>query len=106
MQISKRLKLPYNTVQKYCRLPRSRSCRSQENLKKKARRKPNLKITPSEEQKIVDASKANPFKTATEIHREVELTNPVSVRTIRNVLIKNGLRAFHIDKKLVRTTQN
>ena len=78
--------------------------KSQE-LQKRAR-KPHLKITPSEEQKIVDASKANPYKTATEIHREIELTNPVSVRTIRNVLIKNGLRAFCIDKKLVRMAQN
>ena len=95
MQISKMLKLPYTTVQSYCR--------SLENPKKKERK---FKLTPSEEQMIVGVSKANPFKTATEIHREVELMNPVSLSTIKRVLIKNGLRSFRIDRKIVRITQN
>ena len=47
-----------------------------------------------QEKKIVDDRIVNPFKTATEIHKGVQLSNPVSVRTIRNVLIKNDLRAF------------
>ena len=78
--------------------------RSLENTK--VERKFYVKVTPDQKQKIVDATKANPYKTATELHREIELTNRVTVRTIKNVLIKNGLRAFHVDKKLVRKTQN
>ena len=81
-----------------------RYIRSLENPPKKVQR--NVKITPVEEQKIVDASKANPYKTATELHREIELAKPVSVQTIRNVLRKNGLRAFRVDKKYVYKAQN
>ena len=69
-------------------------CNSIKKPKNNIVNKRNQKLTLSQEQKIVDASKSDPFKTATEIHKEVELKNPVSVHTIRNVLIKNDLRAY------------
>ena len=80
-----------------------RYIRSLEHPKPTVPRK--VKVTPLEIKKILDANKADPNKTAAELHRELEFAKPISVQTLRNVLRKNGLRACRINKQIVYKPQ-